>query len=68
MAMSKTGKVFLILGGIFLAVFLVAVIGIALLMSAVGKPEVPENSVLVLNVTGETILYVFDNPASQGKS
>jgi protease IV len=52
MAMSKTGKVLLIVGGVVLAVFLVAIIGIALLAESLGKPEVPENSVLVLSVSG----------------
>ena len=49
--MSKTGKTFLILGGILFALILVAVIGIALLLSASGKSQVPENSVLVFNDT-----------------
>ena len=39
--MSKTAKVFLILGGIILAVGLVAIIGIALLAGSLGKPDVP---------------------------
>ena len=53
MAMSKTGKVLLIVGGIFLVVFLVAIIGIALIAESMGKPNVPENSVLVLKVSGD---------------
>ena len=53
MAMSKTGKVLLVVGGIILAVFLVAIIGIALIVESIGKPNVPENSVLVLKVSGE---------------
>ena len=53
MAMSKTGKVLFIVGGIILAVFLVAIIGIALIAESIGKPNVPENSVLVLNISGD---------------
>ncbi|HMS39882.1 MAG TPA: signal peptide peptidase SppA [Pyrinomonadaceae bacterium] len=65
MAMSKTGKVFLILGGIVFALFLVAVIGIALLLSASGKAEVPENSVLVLSVTGDLPDYAPEDPTAK---
>lgn len=52
MAMSKTAKTLLILGGAALAVFLVAIIGFALLAESMGKPYVPDNSVLVLKVSG----------------
>ncbi|MCB1025251.1 MAG: signal peptide peptidase SppA [Acidobacteria bacterium] len=52
MAMSKTGKTVLIVGGILFAVILVGLIGVALLAESIGKPNVPENAVLVLNVSG----------------
>ncbi|MCD9189082.1 MAG: signal peptide peptidase SppA [Pyrinomonadaceae bacterium] len=52
MAMSKTGKVVLIVGGIVFALILVGIIAIALLAESLGKPSVPNNSVLVLSVTG----------------
>jgi len=52
MAMSKTAKILLIVGGILFAVFLVAIIGIAILVESMGKPFVPENSVLILKVSG----------------
>ena len=52
MAMSRTAKTVLILGGITLAVVVVALIGIALLAESIGKPSVPDNSVLVLKVSG----------------
>ena len=62
--MSKTGKVLLIVGGIFLAVFLVAIIGIALIAESMGKPNVPENSVLVLKISGDMPDYApEDNTA-----
>jgi protease-4 len=63
--MSKTTKVFLILGGIFFALFLVAVIGIVLLANAIGKPDVPENSVLVLSVTGDLPDYAPEDPTAK---
>ncbi len=65
MAMSKTGKTFLILGGILFALFLVAVIGIALLMSASGNAKVPENAVLVLSVTGDLPDYAPEDSTAK---
>ncbi|MEO7660322.1 MAG: S49 family peptidase, partial [Pyrinomonadaceae bacterium] len=53
MAMSKTGKILLLLGGIFFALFIVAVIGIIFAARTMGRPDVPENSVLVLNLSGD---------------
>lgn len=63
--MSKTAKILLIVGGIILAVFLVAVIGIALLAESMSKPNVAENSVLVLNVSGDLPDYSADDPTAQ---
>ena len=51
--MSKTAKVLLIVGGIVFALVVVGIIGIALLIGSSNKASVPENSVLVLNVTGD---------------
>ncbi len=65
MAMSKTGKVLLIVGGIFLAVFLVAVIAIALIAESMSKPDVAENSVLVLNVSGSLPDYAPDDSTAK---
>ncbi|HEX8286565.1 MAG TPA: signal peptide peptidase SppA [Pyrinomonadaceae bacterium] len=59
--MSKTAKVLLIVGGLVFAVFLVAIIGIALLAESLGKPSVPENSVLVLKISGELPDYEPEN-------
>jgi protease-4 len=61
MAMSKTAKVLLIGGAVVLAVFLVAVISIALLAESLGKPSVPENSVLVLKISGDLPDYAPEN-------
>ncbi len=63
--MSKTGKVLLIIGGILFALLLVAVIGFALIANSLGKPDVPENSVLVLNVSGS--LPDYNPPDPMGK-
>ena len=65
MAMSKTAKVLLIGGGIFLAVVLVAIIGIALIAGSMGKIEVPENSVLVLKVSGSLPDYAPEDPTAK---
>jgi protease-4 len=61
MAMSKTAKVLLIGGAVVLSVFLVAIIGIALLAESLGKPDVPENSVLVLKISGDLPDYAPEN-------
>ena len=63
--MSKTAKVILIVGGIFFALFLVAVIGIALALSAAGTPDVEENSVLVLKVAGDLPDYNPPDPMAK---
>ena len=63
--MSKTGKVLLIVGGIVLAVVLIAIIGIALLAESMGKPNVPENSVLVLNVSGSLPDYAPEDSTAK---
>ncbi len=63
--MSKTAKVFLIVGGIVFALLLVSIIAIALIAESLGKPDVPENSVLVLNVSGS--LPDYNPPDPMGK-
>ncbi len=65
MAVSKTAKIFLIVGGIVFALVLVAIIGIALIVSSVGKPDVPENSVLVLNISGDLPDYNPPDPMAK---
>ena len=65
MAMSKTGKALLITGGILVALLLVAIIGIALVAESLGKPDVPDNSVLVLNVSGDLPDYAPDDPMAK---
>jgi protease-4 len=65
MAMSKTGKILLITGGVLVVFFLIAIIGIFLLAESLGKPDVPNNSVLVLNVSGELPDYSPDDPMAK---
>lgn len=65
MAMSKTGKILLIVGGIFLALFLVAIIGIMIFAESVSKPKVAENSVLVLNISGSLPDYAPDDSTAK---
>ena len=52
MAVSKGTKIILIIGGIFVAIVIVAIIGLFLFAESVGRRQVPENSVLVLNISG----------------
>lgn len=63
--MSKTGKVLLILGGVIFAFILVAIIGFAVIFESMGKPSVPENSVLVLRVSGSLPDYAPDDPTAR---
>jgi protease-4 len=58
MAMSKTSKTLLILGGVIVAVVLVSIIGILLMAESLGRPSVPDNSVLVLSVSGDLPDYI----------
>src|SRR5829696_6330723 len=65
MATSKTAKVILIVGGIALVLILVAVIGLFVMADRLGRPDVPENSVLVLNVSGDLPDYVAEEPLAK---
>lgn len=64
MAISKTGKIVIIVAGAVFALLLVAVIGLVLIAESLGRPSVPENSVLVLKVAGELPDYSADDPAA----
>jgi protease IV len=65
MAMSKTAKTLLIIGGILFAFLLVGIIGIVLIAESIGKPKVAENSVLVLKVSGTMPDYVNEDPMAK---
>ncbi|PYS97981.1 MAG: signal peptide peptidase SppA [Acidobacteria bacterium] len=58
MAMSKTSKVLLLIVGIVSVVVIVGVIAVALLAESFSRPSVPDNSVLVLSVSGDLPDYV----------
>jgi protease-4 len=60
--MSKTGKFFLLLGGVFLALLIVAFIALAYAAMTMGRPAVENNSVLVLSVSGELPDYTPEQP------
>jgi protease IV len=62
---SKTTKVLIIGGAVALILFLVAVIGIALIITSIGKPDVARNSVLLLNVSGSLPDYTPDDPVAR---
>ncbi|MFN2501988.1 MAG: signal peptide peptidase SppA [Pyrinomonadaceae bacterium] len=65
MAISKTAKIFLLLGGIFLALLLVAIIGIIFAARSMGQPDVDDNSVLVLSISGDLPDYVAEEPLAK---
>ncbi len=62
MATSKTAKTLLIIGGIVIAFVLISIIGLVLIAESIGKTSVPENSVLVLKVSGELPDHVPQDP------
>lgn len=55
----------LIVGGIVFALVVVGFIGIALLIGSSGKVDVAQNSVLVLNVTGDLPDYAPEEPMAR---
>jgi protease-4 len=63
--MSKTAKTLLIIGGVLFVSLLVGIIGIVLLAETLGKPSVPQNSVLVLKVSGDLPDYNPPDPMAQ---
>jgi protease-4 len=64
MAMSRSRKTLLIIGGIVLAVVLLAAICLALIVSAVrgSKPTIRDNSVLTLRISGSMPDYLPEDP------
>lgn len=58
MATSKGTKIFLVVIGIVFALLIVGLIGLFLIADTLGRPSVPENAVLVLNVSGSLPDYV----------
>ena len=64
MAMSGTRKALLIIGGVLAVLVVVAVLGIAILVSAFrkGEPTIADNSLLTLRVAGSLPDYSPDDP------
>ncbi len=65
MAMSKTSKVFLLLGGVFLLLVILGVIALIVASRSMGQPTVASNSVLILNLSGELPDYVAEEPLAK---
>lgn len=65
MALSKTSKLLLLLGGILLTLVLVGFVAIVVAVRSMGRPDVQDNSVLVLNVAGDLPDYVPDEPLAR---
>src|ERR1044072_240875 len=67
MAMSRTRKIVLIIGGILLGCFLLMLLGVALFISALRNsgPTIHDNSVLVLNIKGSMPDYVAEDPLAR---
>src|SRR5690242_11692167 len=64
MAMSTTRKVVLTISGIVLALILIAVVGLAIIVSIFrgSPPSIRDNSVLALKMSGPLPDYVPDDP------
>ncbi|CAN5341941.1 signal peptide peptidase SppA [soil metagenome] len=65
MAMSKTGKTLIIIGVILIFLVIFGVVGIMLAARSMGKPDVAENSVLVLSLSGDLPDYVAEEPLAK---
>ncbi len=65
MAISKTGKILLIIGGILFVIFIAAIIGLVYATRNMGKPSIADNSVLILNISGELPDYVAEEPLAK---
>ena len=63
--MSKTGKTLLIVGGILVAFVLVGIIALAIFADQLGRPSVPENAVLVLNISCDLPDYFAEEPLAK---
>jgi protease-4 len=63
--MSRSAKVLLLLGGLFIALFIIAVVALLFAASSMNRPSVSDNSVLLLNVSGSLPDYVPDDPLAK---
>lgn len=65
MAISKTRKILLVSGGVLLLLLIVALIGIIYAAKTMGRPDVADNSVLLLNVSGDLPDYAAEEPLAK---
>ena len=65
MAISRTSKILLLIGGIFIVLLVVGVIALALIAERMGRPSVENNSVLVLKLSGDLPDYVPEEPLAK---
>ena len=65
MAISKTAKIFLVVGGLLFAFLIVAIVVLVYATRSMGKPTVKDNSVLVLSVAGSLPDYVAEQPLAR---
>src|SRR6478736_3742420 len=65
MAISRTSKVLLIVGGLLIVLLVVGIIAFALIAERMSRPSVENNSVLVLKVSGDLPDYVPDQPLAR---
>lgn len=65
MAMSKTSKVLLVLGGILILLLILGVIGLIVATRSMNQPSVANNSLLVLNLSGDLPDYVAEEPLAK---
>jgi protease IV len=65
MAMSKTSKILLVVGGLLAALLFLGVIGLIVAITTMNKPSVEANSVLVLNVSGPLPDYSAEDPLAR---
>ena len=65
MAISRTSKVLLLIGGVLIVLFVIGIIVVALLAERFGRPSVENNSVLVLRLSGDLPDYVPEEPMAK---
>ncbi|MBS1793172.1 MAG: signal peptide peptidase SppA [Acidobacteria bacterium] len=63
--MSKTRKIVLIVGAVVVVFVLLGIIGLAVAFESMSRPSVPDNSVLVLRVSGGLPDYAPEDPTAR---
>ncbi len=65
MAMSKTSKILLFLGGVLVLLLILGVIGLIVATRSMNQPSVANNSLLVLSLSGDLPDYVAEEPLAK---